>query len=470
MQFSWRSVFEYSLSRLLPAAVALVAISIYTRLFNPAEFGQYNIILSVVSFLVLIGSAQIRPIILRFFAKYKAENRVDQFFINIALLQIALSIVTSIVVLIIKIFLHEYIPPRYIEYIYIIIILFFFSGLFESFIHIFRANNQSKIFSLLWILYSLLRHGSAITFCVLFSPKLEFLFAGFIFSSILLDIILLFILIHRFGSNFHLIDIKILNDKVKFGFPIMIASLSFWFFRYSDRFLIEWIRDSAEVGFYTAGFTIAERGINLALSALMLHAYPLLSSMYEEQDAQSTSTLLSDLSQKYIVLAFPLLIMISLLSKDIVTVYLDDRYLDSSIVLPMLTLSFCLIGLSEYVAKGFELTKKTKSLAYLAILAALLGIALNLFAIRFYGFLGAGFVSIVSSATYLLIMTILVQKHLPWSVSIKFLLKMLIPGSLLILIIMGVNYSIVSSLLRIIIGILFGGIVYISISKSLKIL
>ena len=470
MQFSWRSVFEYSLSKLLPAAIALVAISIYTRLFSPAEFGQYSIILSVVAFLTLIGSAQMRPIILRFYARYKAEKKVDQFFINIAILQFVLSITISLIVFIIKILFYNYIPIKYVGYVYIISSLFFFSGLFEGFVHVFRANDESKIFTFLWILYALLRHGSAITFCILFSPTLKLLFSGFILSAIFIDLILLYILIHRYSLKIHLIDKTILKDHLKFGLPIMIASLSFWFFSYSDRFLIEWIRGSEEVGIYTAGFTIAERGIKLALSALMLHAYPLLSSKYEHHDAPSTSMLLSDLSQKYILLAFPLLILISLLSKDIVAVYLGDTFLDSSIILPMLTFSFFLIGLSDYVAKGFELTTKTSFLAYLAIFAALLGITLNLFAIRFYGFLGAGFVSMLSSAIYLLLMIISVQKYMPWSVSIKFLLKMLIPGLLVILIILVVNYFFTSSLLRIIIGSLLGGIVYISLSKSLKLL
>ena len=54
--------------------------------------------------------------------------------------------------------------------------------------------------------------------------------------------------------------------------------------------------------------------------------------------------------------------------------------------------------------------------------------------------------------------------------SIKFLLKMLIPGLLLVLIILGVNFLIASSLLRIIMGCLLGGTVYIYSSKLLKIL
>ena len=280
MKFSWISVFEYSLSRIIPAFINFGVVIIYTRLFPPEEFGKYILILSIVSLLSLFSTSFLRPVIVRFYAHYQNKNKVTVFFSTVILIYLAFSIIFTLGILIL--YLLGNIQNYYwLNFIHIIILLFILTSFFESFIHIFRVENKSKSFSFFWGIYVLFRHSFAILLCLLFNPTIKNLFIGFLIGTSLIDSILLSYLLRKYSFKLNLVEIVDIKLLLKFGLPLVFSNAAFWTLTYFDRFLIEWFRSSEELGVYGLGFSVSENGLRLIFSSLMLltqRSIPLLNN------------------------------------------------------------------------------------------------------------------------------------------------------------------------------------------------
>ncbi len=470
MKFSWLSVLKFSLSRIIPGFINFAVLPIYSFWFSPAEFGYYSIVMATVTLLMAFSSVQLRTIIMRFYAKYRQEGKEEFFFTNIMFAQTIFMIVISFFLVILKIYSPVFIPNKYLVYAYIVIFLFITSSLFDSLISFFRANNESKRFSLFWVMYSIGRHGLAILFCYFYDKDIAVLFIGFIISGVIIDFILVYIFIKKYSFKISSIDKKFIIDKYRFVSPLMFSSIVFWVINYLDRFLIEWMRDSKEVGLYSMGFIISERLMRLITSSLMLHAYPILSNSYEKECEKKTVNLLNQVSQNYLLIAVPIFLVIFIFSKDIVESFLDKAYNESSSVLPLIAFSMLILGLTEYVTKGFELKKKTKYILYSALIAGIISVSLNLIIIDNFGYLGAGIVSVISVSVYFLLLFLWVQKYYYWYISFVFLLKLVLINSISFSVLILLKYLLIQNIVYYMAAFIFALLIYLYLAKVFNLL
>ena len=470
MKFSWHSVLEYSISRIIPAIISFSVIPIYTRFFSPDEYGQYILILTIISVLVLFVTSQIRPMIVRFYAYFETRNELSNFFSMIIAIHLILSFIFSLLIVILNRIFIEQIPPAYLKYSILILLLFIFSSFFESFVHFFRGENKSKYFSLFWSLYILFRHAIAIILCLCLSPDLYYLFLGFFIGVSIIDLILIFKMLNRYSFDYHLIDFLRLKMLLKFSFPLFFASFAFWTLNYFDRFLIEHFRSSVELGLYGLGFSISEKGLKLIFSSLMLHAYPVISHTWEHKGVKETKRLLSKLSENYLLLTIPILWGLFLLSKDIIAIIAPPEYQESRYILPLIAYGFFMLGLSEYVLKGFELKKRTKHFVYISLISGVLNTSLNIFIIPRFGIIGAGIVFGFSTTFYLFLSIVLVKKFLSWGISFQILLKILILNILVFVIVVSIISMLGSPIIRIVVSATIGGIIYFILLKRFGLL
>ena len=70
-----KDMLTYLPGKALPALAAFITVPIYTRLFSPAEFGNYILAVAAEEFLLLGTATGLGQAAVRFFSAYKLRSR-----------------------------------------------------------------------------------------------------------------------------------------------------------------------------------------------------------------------------------------------------------------------------------------------------------------------------------------------------------------------------------------------------------
>jgi O-antigen/teichoic acid export membrane protein len=155
----------------------------------------------------------------------------------------------------------------------------------------------------------------------------------------------------------------------------------------------------------------------------MLAAFPIIVSTWEEKGKEITQQLIKELSRYFFIVCIPAFVGLSILSKDIFTLFMGDSFVESFRLVPLFAFCSLLMGLFQYVGKGFDIYKKTLLLASVFFISGLINVGSNILLIPIYGYMGAGIAKILSYLI-LLIMTIkIVHPIMAWRAPLRSLSK-----------------------------------------------
>ena len=174
-----------------------------------------------------------------------------------------------------------------------------------------------------------------------------------------------------------------------YGIPIVGVAISTWNISLSDRYIIHIFRSSREVGLYAISYDIANKSFSLIFMIIMLGAFPIIINTWSRYGRKITERLISSLLRYYFIIIFPLFIIVTLLSKEIIEVLAAPNYLEGYWVLPWVALGTAFWGLALHTNKVWELTENTTIIFALGLMAALLNLILNFIFVPKYGFKAA---------------------------------------------------------------------------------
>jgi len=129
----------------------------------------------------------------------------------------------------------------------------------------FIARKQSKIY----LFYMLLRMITSISFNLYFIIVKEWGVYGMLYGNIIGNSILAVVITsHNVMQNGIRIDLRILGDLLKFGMPLVPASLLATIMHNADKYLIRYYCSLEDVGIYALGFKFP-----FMLNALLLQSF-----------------------------------------------------------------------------------------------------------------------------------------------------------------------------------------------------
>jgi O-antigen/teichoic acid export membrane protein len=192
----------------------------------------------------------------------------------------------------------------------------------------------------------------------------------------------------------------------------------------------------------------------------MLAAYPIIISTWEEKGKQMTQQLIKELSRYFFILCIPAFVGLSILSKDVFTMFMGKDFVESFRLVPLFAFCSLLMGLFQYLGKGFEIYKKTSLLAVTFLIAGLVNVALNILLIPSYGYMGAGIAKTISYAILLALGVGITHSFMPWLAPLKSLSKVVFSAVLMGAVLFFLKQFLTVSLANLIILIAVGAGVY----------
>jgi len=200
---------------------------------------------------------------------------------------------------------------------------------------------------------------------------------------------------------------------LKYGFPLMWSWFGMFILHYGDRFLLQRLASLSDVGIYSLAYKFGALPNVLVLSPFLMVWEPKRFDLMKEPDAKN---IYSVIFTYFMFVEIYMALGIAVLIKDVITLVAAPAFQDAYKYVSLILVAYVIYGAYMYVQFGIHYAKKTKYLAYSALIGAALNIGLNYFLIAKIQVWGAAVTTLVCFLFLLVYIYVPSQRlyHIPY--------------------------------------------------------
>lgn len=172
---------------------------------------------------------------------------------------------------------------------------------------------------------------------------------------------------------------------LRFGIPLIFSFSITWILQSTDKFFIEGFNGYAELGIYTAAFTIVSL-LNAVQETFVTFFTPVANEHYKKNPKDT------EFFTRINVIATVLMFLVGvgiIVFKDIFVMLLGENYREASYIFPFLIFMPLMLTISETTVIGINFHKQTKKHIKISLIAAIVNIIGNLILVPLLGARGA---------------------------------------------------------------------------------
>jgi len=462
-----KDLLKYLPAQIVPALVGLIAIPIVTRLFPPADYGNYVLVIATVSVLTAIVG-WLSMSIIRFYPACERDGRLQELYGTvIKWLLISVITLTAIFSGIISAARTKLGDQLY--YLMLIgTLVFVLSATFYTLQHFLRAKRRIGWYSFFSIWQSVARLGIGIALVITLGFGIDGLLWGAVLSSAIAIPLLWKSAIGKIpwkkGSS-----VELAKEMAKYGFPLVVGNLAAWILSLSDRYILEFFRGAHEVGIYSASYAISEKSILLLASLFMLASGPIGMNIWEKEGEKKSKEFVNKLTRYYLLICLPAVVGLSVLARPVIDVLTAPEYYQGFRIVPLVALGGFFLGLQQRFQAGLAFHKRTNLIMIGIIASGLLNLGLNFLLVPRYGYMAAAVTTVISYAVLLVAMITVSRRYFVWEFPFRSLAKTAFASGVMAVAIYPVGNSITAyPLINLIIAAFLGVAVYLVVLFFLK--
>lgn len=243
----------------------------------------------------------------------------------------------------------------------------------------------------------------------------------------LVTLILLVVITRQF--LFLKFSFTLFKKLLKFGLPIIPSTLSMIIMTVIDRFIIKDILGDKMAGIYGAGYKLG-MFMSLIITAFRYAWYPFyLSTATVEKNAPK---IFAKVLTYFLFVCTAIFLLVSIFLKDLIQLEIagytlfGKAYWESIIIVPTILASYIFYGLYLNFQIGIYLENKTRTLAMITVVSALLNVVLNYITIPYLGILGAAITTLISYAVMAMLTYVISNRLYPIGYEWKRILRLVI--------------------------------------------
>lgn len=387
-----RDVIYYGLIKGLNVLYWLIVLKLSSLYLDPISFGNFSIVFNISIYLAIILTGWQSSSALRFY--HDIENKYDYY--NILLKTIVRSFIYFLgfgIALCLLFYLYDKDTSKNILMILPLSIAF---GLHQLIVSICRIKRDLKFYLRLIIIQGVTLLSLVIPFIMLLG------WVGLMFSFTISYLVVVFYFMIMKRNQLFLvwkenINKPLVKKMTSYGLPIVMIGAFSQLLSSMDQILLKHYGYHHEVGIYAANYNLSEKSV-FAFLAIFISAFtPILYKKINKENFNLLSQIKKGLFQ-FLLVAIPVVIILSLFSKKISYLLLDEKYVEGHWIIPVIAVAGIFVGIASFYSEVLTVSKKTKTLAMLYGLAALVNGIVNLIFIPTYGLkaaVGATFISYV---------------------------------------------------------------------------
>lgn len=451
------------------AIIGFILSLLYSRMFEPKDFGVYSLVYSAISLSLSVLTGWMPIAITRYYSEYKNSDKenvfIGSFLQTHLIISIAFIVIANSIVYIIPL------SSLARNLLFLFSLSFFVTQSIFLIGCILNAQKQVKQYNY----NNLISHSIKIITILI-------LFYGFHYTNVTLIVIGIlagdtFIYIYMLYKsnfikyyNFSLMDFTLVHQMFRFGLPIIGVSVLSWILEYSDQYIIQYFYSKTEVGIYSYAHSITLNLFSLLTQFVLLGAIPNIVNCWTEGNKEEASQLVTWYLKIYYIVLVPAVFGIAGVAKLFFSLFADIQYFDGYHSFIWLSASMALLGIYNFICKIWELIKKVKMEFYVSCVISLLIIVANVIFVPQFGYNAASVVSFAARTVQIVLSIFLIKRDFKFTINYKEICKTLFSGLVMFMVIILVNICIVNnSIIKLLIDIILGGIVYILLIFALNI-
>jgi O-antigen/teichoic acid export membrane protein len=183
-----------------------------------------------------------------------------------------------------------------------------------------------------------------------------------------------------------------------YGYPIAASLALTVVLASTDRFLLAAFMDEAAVGAYHAGYSIANRTLDVLFLWLGSAGQPALVMALERGGAERLKAAAREQLSTFLLIGLPAAAGVALVARPLAEVLIGEELrVAAASITPWIALSALLFGLTAYYfGQAFTLGRRTKRLLAAMAIPAVANVVLNLILVPRFGLLGAAWATAAS--------------------------------------------------------------------------
>lgn len=373
----------FSIGGYINIVIGIFTTPILTRLFMPKEYGIFSLVVSIVSMLMGLSCLGLDLGFMRFFFNEKEENR-GRLLYETFFFPFLLNLFISVLIFIFKKEVSIFILGEVNNNLSIILSFYiFFNLLYRFAILVIRMQQKAKLYSFFNISIKFIEFLSIILLYIFYDKTYKTLILGTIFSLTLNTILAIFIERKMWSFKGKIDTTK--KELFKYSIPFTLTTVLSWIFSSCDKIFIKYFSSLEELGLYSGAFKIIAL-LMIIETGFQTFWAPVAYEHYTKnpEDMNFFKNVINYCS----ILVFVLGIGI-LLARNLLILFLGEKYYPSIYIIPMLIFIPTMQLLSITTEVGIVLKKKTKYFVYASIFTSIMNILGNFLLIPKFGAKGA---------------------------------------------------------------------------------
>lgn len=382
----------YGIGKVGVRLINFIMIPLYTRFLTPEDYGKLTIIHMIGSILHILFPLGLGSGLMRIYYTGNEKDEIDRI--------VGTAIVSSHVITLVFFFGLFFFSETFSRILFnfengelflrIIIITQLFVAIIDLFYSILRAEQRVKTFVTVNIFRTIFGIGIIIIFVAFLGRKVQGILEGTLISTLICYIILLPLIVKKERIRF---SFKRLKEMLNFGLPLIPAGIALWIVNLSDRYFLKWFSSLSEVGLYSLGYNFGMLLQVLLVEPFKLAWNPFMFSVAKLDDAKR---IYARVLVYFTLIGMAFVLLLSIFSKEILSIIATQKFIKGYKVIPLISLSYLLLGMCSILVAGIHIVKKTKYATLSIIITCPINLLLNYLLIPSFGMMGAAFATILS--------------------------------------------------------------------------
>ena len=258
------------------------------------------------------------------------------------------------------------------------------------------------------------------------------------------------------------------KEYAAYGYPIAASLALTLVLSSTDRFLLAWFMDEAAVGVYHAGYSIANRTLDVLFIWLGAAGTPALVMALERGGRERLVEAAKEQSAAFILIALPAAAGVALVARPLAEFMIgEDLRQAAASVTPVIAVSALLSGLTTYYFhQAFTLGRRTKRLLAAMAVPAVVNIALNALLIPHFGVAGAAWATLISFGVGLCGSIVLGRSAMPLPMPWEALIRSGVATTAMVLVVL--QLPPIGGFAELVLDASVGGLVYAAVALTLN--
>ena len=350
-----RNAAIYGGALLLPRLAAFVALIVFSRLFDPAEYGYFALFVTSAELMNTVLFNWIRLAFLRLYPEYEQNGRISilrRTCLGMTGVATGLSLPIAAAMALLAA------PDRALVFIALLTAMTLANGVVRLRLAELQAQERSSQYFIIEVMRATLSLVISLVLIEIAGPHFETLSAGFASANVALALVCLV----PFARDLPHLSLyrPLVKSIVSYAGPIVPITMLESLIPLTERYVIQFVAGPAAVGIYAATQNLVQQPINMLASAVGLAAFPIVMRSAELEGNGSAQVKMREVGSYLLALGLPAVAGLIMLRTEIASVVLGEQFRgEAATLIPWVAVTALLVNFKfHYFDLAFHVTRR----------------------------------------------------------------------------------------------------------------